>query len=459
MRRKVGKVGHKGHGSADRRRTTVVLDRVGVGGDAIGTVNTLDYDPQAPVGERRAILVEGGFVGDTVDVEFDAKKRPLRGHLLRVQTPSPHRRTPPCPHAKSCGGCGWMSLDQLGRSLGYASIIEQSLLHALRGAGGAADAATVDALPLEREHHEAPTEDGYRTRARLAVHAGRTVTIGYRSADGRHVVPITSCLVLDPRLAPVLEVLREGLAGATGDGEASVALGRGELPVISLTFTGQLPPKTFGFIEQAVKSGRVAGVDVWLAGTSVPARTGDPSVVTVGGDGQPLEVPAAGFAQANPSMNVRLAEHVRGLLTTPLPTLELHAGAGNLTVQLAPANADTAYETVEAEKAAVTACRANLRARNLSNVKLHEGDAETFDIASKFRRIILDPPRTGARGATARIAASRAHEVIYVSCDPATLARDAAQLVAAGFRAKSLHTFEMFPLTPHVEAVLHLVRS
>jgi 23S rRNA (uracil1939-C5)-methyltransferase len=457
MRRKVGN--HRG-GSPQRRRATVHLDRVGVGGDGIGTVNALDYDPQATANDRRAMLVEGGFVGDTVEVEFDAKKRPLRGHLLRVQTASPHRRLAPCPHAKSCGGCGWMSLAQAGRSEAYGSILEQSLLHALRAVGGGAaeETSAVDEA-IRPHHHEAPAEAGYRTRARLAVHAGRSVTLGYRSADARHVVPIESCLVLDARLAPVLDVLREALLGATGEGEASVALGRDALPVLSLRFTGQLPPTTFAFIEQVVRERRVAGVDVWLAGMNVPARTGDPSVVTVGGDDRPLEVPSGGFAQANPVMNVHLAAHVQSLLVTPLPTLELHAGAGNLTVRLAPANGDAVYEAVESEAGALAACRQNLRAREIAHVKLHQADAEAFEIASKFRRIILDPPRTGARGATAKIAASRAHEVIYVSCDPATLARDAAQLVAAGFRATSLHTFEMFPLTPHVESVLHLVRS
>lgn len=452
MRRKVG---NQRGGPAIRRRAVVQLDRVGVGGDGIGILAARALDPRASEGDRRAVLVEGGFIGDTVEVELDPRERTLRGRLLRVDSASPHRRPPACPHTRSCGGCAWMALDGAGRAEAYASILDQSLGHALR----AADAA-MPRGPLAT-HHAAPAEAGYRTRARLAVHAAKSVTVGYRSADGRHVVPVDACLVLDPRLAGVLDVLREALAGASGDGEASVALGRGGLPVLSLRFAGSLPPTTFGFIEQAVQSGRVAGVDVWLEGMTVPSRTGHPAVITTGGDGAPLHVPSGGFAQANPAMSVTLAEHVRTLMASgaPTPTLELHAGAGNLTVHLAPANGEAAYEAVEADADAVEACRQNLRARSLTSVKLHRGDAEQFEIASKFRRIILDPPRTGARGATGRIAASRATEVIYVSCDPATLARDAAQLVAAGFRAVSLHTFEMFPLTPHVESVLHLVRG
>jgi len=189
-----------------------------------------------------------------------------------------------------------------------------------------------------------------------------------------------------------------------------------------------------------------------------PARTGDPSVVTVGGDGQPLGVPSGGFAQANPAMNTLLAAHVATLCVAPLATLEYHAGAGNLTTRLAGLPAMSSYETVEADEAAVAACRANLSARSLVNVKMHRGDAETFALPPKIRRVILDPPRTGAKLCTERIATSRVSEVIYVSCDPPTLARDTAHLLEAGFTARSLHAFEMFPLTPHVESVLHLVR-
>ena len=425
-----------------RTRLRITLNRVAVGGDAIGHTSDLG-------GERRIVLVPGGLPGDEVDVEVDPSKRPLRGKLLRILSPSPERRDPPCPHTRACGGCAWMSWSESGRQQGYRTMLEASIGHVLAGAGAVPDIV----------FHAAPEERGYRTRARLAFHGGRQITLGFRAEDGKREVPVEACLVLDPRLAPALDVVRTVLAGVTGDGEASIALGRDDLPVLSLVLAGEALPATYRAIEEAVQAQRIAGVDLFLPGMKRPARTGDPSVITVGGDGLPLAVPAGGFAQANPSMNVRLAAHVESLCYAPVATLELHAGAGNLTTRLAGLPAMSSYETVEADEAAVAACRANLAARHLTNVKIHRGDAETFVIPSKIRRVILDPPRTGAKLACERLATSRVTEIVYVSCDPPTLARDAGRLLAAGFTARSLHAFEMVPLTPHVESVLHLVRA
>jgi 23S rRNA (uracil1939-C5)-methyltransferase len=425
-----------------KKRLQLVLDRVAVGGDGLGHTLALG-------GERRVVLVPDAFPGDEVEVEVDPTKRPLRGRVVRLLSPSPERRPSPCPHSKACGGCAWIAWSQPGRWSGYRTILESTLGHVL---ASQADAPTL-------VFHEAAHETGYRTRARLAVHAARSVSVGFRAADGKRVVPVEACLVLDPRLAPVLGVIRSILAGASGDGEASVALGSGDRPVLSLRFDGDVPPTTYRALDDAVREGRLGGCDLWLPGTRAPARVGDPSVVTRGGDGEPLAVPSGGFAQANPAMNQLLVDHVASLFHRPLATLELHAGAGNLTVRLAAiVPTEASYETIESDEHAVAACRANLAARGLSNVKIQRGDAETFPLPAKIRRVVLDPPRTGAKAACERIAASRVAEVVYVSCDPPTLARDAQKLLEAGFVPKSLHAFEMFPLTPHVEAVLHLVR-
>ncbi len=232
-----------------RRRLRLSLDRVAVGGDGLGHTTELG-------GERRIVLVPSGLPGDEVEVEVDPSKRPLRGKLLRVLTPSTDRRAPPCPHTKSCGGCAWMAWTAVGREAGYRSVLEASVGHVLSSKG---DAPTI-------VFHAAEAEQGYRTRARLAFHGGRQITLGFRSADGKRVVPIDGCLVLDPRLAPALDVLRTVLAGVSGDGEASIALGRDQLPVLSLVLAGDAPPTTYRAIEEAVRERRVAGVDLGLPG-------------------------------------------------------------------------------------------------------------------------------------------------------------------------------------------------
>ncbi|HQF23362.1 MAG TPA: methyltransferase, partial [Polyangiaceae bacterium] len=133
------------------------------------------------------------------------------------------------------------------------------------------------------------------------------------------------------------------------------------------------------------------------------------------------------------------------------PILELFAGSGNFSIALARQTPD--LETVEQQDAAVAAARSNLETRGL-RARLRVDDAEKTIVRSAVRTVVLDPPRTGAKRAVQTIAASRARDVVMVSCDPATLARDSAILVHQGrFELHRIDVFEMFPHTSHVETV------
>ncbi|HEU4534539.1 MAG TPA: methyltransferase, partial [Polyangiaceae bacterium] len=310
---------------------------------------------------------------------------------------------------------------------------------------------------LDVVDHPAPAEERYRTRARLALRGGAAPLVGYRPARGAGVVDVASCLVLDARLEPVVGLLREALEGSRGEGEARAALGLGGLPAFELTWAGELAPRFFERLERFVEGGRLGGAALRLAGARAPVVVGDPRVVTEGPDGRPLEVPSGGFAQANPAVTRLLAEHVRAELAPENKrVLELYAGAGTLTVALAPGAAD--YVAVESDAAAVEAARRNLAARSLA-AKARQADAAAYPLDGRADAIVLDPPRAGAGpGLVARLAAARPRSLVYVSCDPVTLARDAAALGAAGYVAESLHAFDMFPQTDHVETVLRLAR-
>jgi tRNA/tmRNA/rRNA uracil-C5-methylase (TrmA/RlmC/RlmD family) len=112
---------------------------------------------------------------------------------------------------------------------------------------------------------------------------------------------------------------------------------------------------------------------------------------------------------------------------------------------------------VESSRDACDAARANLAARGLT-ARVVEADAASYAWGATTRLVVLDPPRTGARAVAERLAASRVPHVVYVSCDPQTLGRDLAVL-APGYRARSVATFEMFPQTSHVETVVALERA
>lgn len=428
--------------SARSRRAPAVRLRLDVeslahGGDGVAHVERS--------GERRAVFVAGALPGDHVEVEVDFERRPARGRLSSVVAPSADRVSAPCAEAGRCGGCDWMQLDVAAQARWHARIVEAALGRAVT------DVPAVVA-------HPAPRTERHRTRARLAIVAtGSRVLVGYRPPRSHAVHDVGDCLVLDPRLSRVFADLRDVLARERGDGEAQVALGANGRPVVELRWNGELGGATFAAIDALVAAKAWDGADVRIDGATAPARIGDPTVRTIGGDGEPLLVPPSGFAQANEEVSRALVDRAMELLAPDgEEVVELFAGSGNFTVALA--RRARSVVAVESDALAIASTRKNLEARGLS-AKLVAADADAFDLPAKARLVLLDPPRAGADGAARRLAASRATRVVYVSCDPGTLARDAGTLAAAGFRLRDVETFEMFPHTSHVETLARFERA
>lgn len=394
-------------------------------------------------GAQRTLFVPGTAPGDEVEI---VPEKGSRARLLKVLEPSALRVQPACPHHARCGGCDWMHVTVDAQRAGRTEIVALAL--AASGFSG-----------VEVVTHDAKATTGYRGRARFGVQAkGRAVIVGLRAARRRSIVPVASCLVLRPELDSMPLSLREWLVGSTGTGEASVTLGAGGRPAVHLLWNGSLAPAVFAIAQHHVDEGRWAGASVMLDGASQPAVIGDARGVTTAADGLPMIVPAGGFMQASESTNWELVSHVvREAAIAGRPTLELFAGSGNITVMLARETEQ--LETVEQESAAVEAARENLGRRSLA-AKLRVGDADAVRVRDVVKVVVLDPPRAGAAGAVTRIVASKARRVVMVSCDPATLARDASLLRReGGFELQRVDAFEMFPHTSHVETVAVFVRG
>lgn len=425
----------------------IAIENLAFGGSGVGRTTHLD--------ETRAVFVPRTAPGDRVVCEVDWSTRPARGTVLRLLERSAARQAPPCAIADVCGGCDWMHLGQEARLDGYRGFF--------------ANAIPTPFVATDKTVHPAEGQLGYRTRARVAIDAGRRgLELGYRQRESREIVGTTRCPVLDPALEPVLAILGELFEGASGRGEANVALGpmaaddAGErLPVVDVEFDGSLPPTFFARAEAAIREKRLAGVRALERDATRPVTIGDPSAWVRGTDG-PLRV--AGFSQAHERGTLSLVDHVTALARGALagktkPTIvELYAGSGTFTVQLAKLVPPGAIVAVEADQAACDAARENLAARGLS-AKLVTGGAERFPIPRNTTLVVLDPPRTGAREATLGLARSRPEAIVYVSCDPPTLGRDLEILADAGYRLAALDLFELFPQTSHVETVAHLVRE
>lgn len=419
--------------------------------------------------EGRAVFVPRTAPGDVVEATIEPRAGALAGRVLRVVTPGPARVDPPCVHIDACGGCDLMHLTAEAQREAHRAIVTEALR---RQAG-------IEALPAIVTHDVHPSPEGapaapgtsgparsaraalgYRTRARLFARAERgRVKVGFRAAGSRELVSIGRCIVLAPELDAVLAELPGVLAGAKGDGEISLARGQGGKAVVEVSWRGELPPAVWSRVDERVRASAWAGARVWQEDVKAPAVFGDPRPVVMGADGRLLVVAAGGFAQPSDEAAAVLARRVAALAAksgdAPGSIVELFAGSGTLSILLAAMT--TKLVAVESEETSVRAARENLASRGLT-AKVVCADADAFE-PGRADVVVLDPPRTGARGAAAKIAASPARAVVYVACEPTTMARDVATLAAAGFAVTDVETVEIFPQTSHVETLVRLARG
>jgi 23S rRNA (uracil1939-C5)-methyltransferase len=395
-------------------------------------------------GERRTVFVPRSAPGDRARLAVDPSGRPARGRVLELIAGGTDRVPVACRWADRCGGCDWMHL----------SLEAQERVHAEHVRA---------ALPSPWRNiviHSTPAPAGLRVRSRARVHlrgnrAGH-VTVGMHEARTHSPVEVDECVILEAPIERARSMLSSLFEGASGRAEVTIACGVGGRPVLHVEWIGSLPALTFSRLEQAVERGDLAGAQIHLEGASRPARIGDPTPWTTGADGSALRLSSGGFAQANTVVNAALARHVADLAMRAAAgrAVELYAGAGNLGVVLAPAVRE--LFCIESDRECCEAARANFAARGL-RARVVEADVDGYLWKAGTELLVLDPPRTGARAAAERLASSRIAHVIYVSCDPQTLGRDLAALEGA-YTPASVHTFEMFPQTSHVETVVALER-
>ncbi len=370
--------------------------------------------------DGRVTFVPRSAPGDRVRVRIvKATKSFARGEVVDIVQASPSRVPPPCEYfVAGCGGCQWQHVDRTAQLAAKHALVAGAL-------------RKLPGLAIESVLAPAPAY-GWRRRARFHVDRGRLGLYAYGSHD---VIATSHC----PQLEPALDVALGVVASASPpDGEVALLRGhRGEIVVgVERAWRGAA-----GLVGRA----GIVGV---IAGTAQHGETVieiEPGLV--GGPWQ--------FAQASAAGNAALIAAVRGALGSGLGDapgtrrrlLELHAGAGNFTRGFVADGWD------------VIASDAAQPVQASDGARFEVGSAERVlaAIAGPFDAIVLDPPRTGALEAMAGIARHAPPVVVYVSCDPATLARDALRLVEAGYRADRAWPLDLMPQTSHVEVVLRMV--
>ena len=385
--------------------------------------------------------------------------------------PSPDRVRAPCPYARpgGCGGCDWQHAALPAQRSLKAAVVRQQL----RRLAGLDREVTVETLP---EDEEPGAGLGWRTRVQFAVRPDGVA--GLRAHRSHEVVDIGECLIAHPAITDLgLTALRwPGMASV----EAVVATGSGERAVIMTPESagpGGRPRGTSRDREGSAPLGPPdpSGADAVLRGvghrlTPLRGRT----YLNHRAAGRDWRVSAGVFWQVHPSAADVLSEAVVTALR-PLRgdvALDLYCGAGLFAGALAPAvGSEGTVVGVEADAAAIRDARHNLRQWPWARV--HKGDVAAVlrrggprgagsAALSAARLVVADPPRSGLAREVIDYLGTAEHgaaRFAYVSCDPATLARDVGLLVAAGWTLEDLRAFDAFPMTHHVECVATLVNA
>ena len=375
----------------------------------------------------------------------------LDAETVEVVEPGPTRVAPPCSYFETCGGCPWQHVDYEAQLQAKRHAVASNL----ERIGGIEKAEILDVAP-------SPQTLGYRNRLKLRFDKNR---LGFYSARTHHLVPIDDCLVAEDRVRlalPQAEALVANLQTRVTRVEiASRGLEDGVM--LAINSQGRLRRSDGEIIKRHIgdTQNETSGVIMWGRGwrrqwgeTTRVYRVADPF-----GSETEIRSEVASFGQVNSDANRELVKLVLATLKPGVDevVLDLYAGAGNFTL---PAARHVRRITgVEADAALVEAGRESAGNARIQNISFRHDSVEEFVDKSRGKswdRIIVNPPRSGLAAAAKTIAGLRAAAITYVSCNPATLARDIRDLASAGYNLTSVRPLDMFPHTFHVESVVDL---
>lgn len=446
------------------------------GGNGVGRLTSDDG------GGGMAVFVPRSAPGDRLRVRIDrVRRRHAEASIVEVLEPGPGRIDPPCPHyQEGCGGCSWQHLDYAAQLEGKAQEVRDSL----ERIGGLADPPMVPIVRMDEPwYYRNKMEFSFNARDGLGLHL---------AGDWRRLVPVTECRLQSQLAMRVLEHARSFAAehelsywdpvdksGFLREMVVRHAVGSGERMVGLVTAPGPFP------LAQAFADG-VAALDDSIVSVvhavrdeeqggspivSVEAIRGEPTITERVG-GLSFRLGLQTFFQTNTAQAARMAEIVREHVRTALEArpasdgltriLDVFCGVGFFTLLLA----DLADEVlgVEIVEPSIVAARDNAELNGIDNATFYSGDArrtlpEIINTHGAPHVVVLDPPRSGAGGKVMRrIARSAPDRIVYVSCNPTTLARDLTELEPFGYRVREVRPLDLFPQTYHVESIVAVDR-
>ena len=425
----------------------------------IATTQSLDHEGRGIARvDGKAVFIEGALPGERVEYTVRrARPNYEQGDTVRVLKASAQRVAPRCPHYGVCGGCSMQHLDEDAQAAVKQRILEDALWHLGKLRPG---------VILPAIHGPAW---GYRYRARLGVRVVPSkggLRIGFHERRSSYIVDMRECPVLPARVSAMLPRLRDMLAGlSTADRlpQVEIAIGDGDVAVFVFR---NLQPFSRADEKRISAFADAEDIQAWF-------QPGGPETAT---PLHPLEAPA--LAYTLPEFNVRMDfrptdftqvnVHVNRLLIRRSMQLldprpgerigDLFCGLGNFSLPIARRGAYVVG--VEGSDALVARALENARCNGLESLaefhaaNLFEATEDSLAALGALDKLLIDPPREGAIAVVKAIGVQVPARIVYVSCNPATLARDAAVLVhEKGYALRAAGIANMFPQTSHVESV------
>ncbi len=421
------------------------------------TIDSLAHDGRG-VGRinGKATFVEGALLGEKVVMQYNQCRGKFdEGRVVEVLEPSPERVQPLCSAASICGGCSLQHMRSDAQIAMKHKILQDQLAHF---------------GDLKPEHWLEPMTGpifGYRRKARLGAKyvekKGRAL-VGFREKSSSFLAEIEQCHVLVPEVGlafPEFKQLIESLQQRLEIPQIEVAQGDDGTALV-VRHMKPLPAEDIGKLVQFCQPRQFhlylqpAGPDsihkVWPEDNDLRLH------YSLSEFGLTLAFHPTDFTQVNPGINQKMVHQAIEFLD-PQPDeriLDLFCGLGNFTLPLATRAAHVVG--VEGDDAMVMRGRENALANGLNNVEFFGADL-TQSFAGQpwahggFDKILIDPPRSGALEIVSKMTVFKPKRIVYVSCNPATLARDAGELKKQGYRLLKAGVMDMFPHTTHVESI------
>lgn len=410
--------------------------------------------------DGKTVFIDGALPEEKVAFRYTSYKANYdEGRVETVLTASPHRVEPQCQHFAICGGCSWQHIS-LEAQIRYK---QQILLDNLQHIGKVQPETVFEPL----------TADGwaYRRKARLGarwVRKKQQALVGFREKTGGLIAEISRCEVLHPLVGERITALQQLVTSMEAREtlpQIEVAIGDEEVAALVVR---HMEPLSAGDTEKLLNFAREFKFELYLQ----PA--GPQTVHKVYGSGDlfyahpsfdtRVQFAPLDFIQVNQALNRKMV--IRALELLELKStdtvLDLFCGLGNFTLPLARQAAQVIG--VEGDAAMVERARAAAQANGIQNTDYYACNLMADDLSKEpwlkrsYDRILLDPPRAGAKELIPHLAKLKAERMVYVSCDPATLARDAGELVNQGYKLVGAGVMDMFPHTAHVESIAVFVR-